>query len=190
MLVADYKKAGNIMGQFQANVFPASSPSQTTSTLRIPTIKTTSKSVSITPSTTASKETVPVSCLNAFKAAALNQTNFYRARHGVGALTEDSTLGVTSQEWANYLSDNNKFEHNSAKLQTLGYGENIAMYYVPGHPSSLNEATCASINIVWTVLILFHNHSFKFLLKNMQTMRSIVGTMKLKITIFKLVDLQ
>ena len=136
------------------------------------------------------REIVAAGCLNAFKATALNQTNFYRARHGAAALTEDSTIGVTSQEWANYLSDNNKFEHNVAILQTLGYGENIAMYFVPGNPSSLNEATCASINIVLTVLILFHNHSFKFLFENMQTMRSIVGTMKLKITIFKLVDLQ
>ena len=77
--------------------------------------------------------------------SALNQTNFYRARHGVGALTEDSTIGVTSQEWANYLSDNNKFEHNVAKLRTLGYGENIAMNYASGSPATLTADSCASI---------------------------------------------
>ncbi len=92
--------------------------------------------------------TVPAACLSAFKAAALNQTNFYRARHGAAALIEDSTIGVTSQEWANYLSDNNKFEHNVAKLQTLGYGENIAMNYASGSPSTLTADSCASINSV------------------------------------------
>ena len=89
--------------------------------------------------------TVPSACLSAYMASALNQTNFYRARHGVGALTEDSTIRTTSQAWANYLSDNNLFQHNTAKLQSLGYGENIAYNYASGSPSSLTAAACASI---------------------------------------------
>jgi len=76
-------------------------------------------------------------------ASALNQTNFYRARHGAGPLTEDATIRTTSQQWANYLSDNNLFEHNTAKLRTLGYGENLAMNYASGSASTLTAAACA-----------------------------------------------
>ena len=77
-------------------------------------------------------------------ASALNQTNYYRARHGVGPLTEDSTIRVTSQEWANYLSDSGRFDHNVAKLRTLGYGENIAMNYESGSLSTFTADSCAS----------------------------------------------
>lgn len=86
---------------------------------------------------------VPAACLSAFMASALNQTNYYRAKHGVGALTEDSTIRSTSQAWANYLSDNNLFQHNTAKLPTLGYGENLAMNYASGSASTLTAAACS-----------------------------------------------
>ena len=88
---------------------------------------------------------VPAACLSAFMASALNQTNFYRARHGAGPLTEDATIRTTSQQWANYLSDNNLFQHNTAKLSTLGYGENLAYNYALGSASTLTAASCASI---------------------------------------------
>ena len=88
---------------------------------------------------------VPAACLSAFMASALNQTNFYRARHGAGPLTEDATIRTTSQQWANYLADNNLFEHNTAKLRTLGYGENLAMNYALGSASTLTAAACASM---------------------------------------------
>ena len=88
---------------------------------------------------------VPAACLSAFMASALNQTNHYRNRHGAGPLTEDSTIRTTSQKWANYLSDNDLFEHNTAELPKLGYGENLAMNYASGKASSLTAASCASI---------------------------------------------
>ena len=90
---------------------------------------------------------VPADCLSAFMASALNQTNYYRAKHGVGALTEDSTIRSTSQAWANYLSDNNLFQHNTAKLPTLGYGENLAMNYASGSASTLTAAACSSSHL-------------------------------------------
>ena len=77
-------------------------------------------------------------------ASALNQTNFYRARHGVSPLTEDATVRATSQSWAAYLSDNNQFEHNVVELPKLGYGENLAMQYSSGSPSTLTATECAS----------------------------------------------
>ena len=106
--------------------------------------------------------TVPAACLSAFMASALNQTNFYRARHGAGPLTEDSTIRTTSQQWANYLSDNNLFEHNTAKLRPLGYGENLAMNYASGSESTLTAAACASI--------FTHKFSLIFLKVNKDTL--------------------
>jgi uncharacterized protein YkwD len=76
-------------------------------------------------------------------AAALNQTNFYRARHGSPPLTEDATIRRTSQDWADYLSDSNSFDHNDA-VSKLGYGENLAGNYAEGSASTLTAAACAS----------------------------------------------
>ena len=50
----------------------------------------------------------------------------YRTRHRAANLTHDATVASTAQKWANYLSDNGIFEHNTATIRTLGYGENIA----------------------------------------------------------------
>jgi uncharacterized protein YkwD len=50
----------------------------------------------------------------------------YRTRHHAVNLTHDATVASTAQNWANYLSDNGLFEHNTVALQKLGYGENIA----------------------------------------------------------------
>jgi uncharacterized protein YkwD len=87
--------------------------------------------------------TVPAACLSAYMAAALNQTNFYRARHGSPPLTEDATIRKTSQAWANYLSDNDLFDHNDA-LSKLGYGENLAGNYAEGAAKTLSATACAS----------------------------------------------
>jgi len=64
--------------------------------------------------------------LKAFLKAALDRTNMYRTRHHAANLTNNATIARTAQKWANYLSDNGLFEHNSAAIQKLGYGENIA----------------------------------------------------------------
>ncbi len=50
----------------------------------------------------------------------------YRTRHHAANLTNNATIARTAQKWANYLSDNGLFEHNTATIRTLGYGENIA----------------------------------------------------------------
>jgi glioma pathogenesis-related protein 2 len=86
--------------------------------------------------------TVPAACLSAYLAAALNQTNFYRARHGSPPLTEDATIRKTSQKWANYLSDYDLFDHNDESSK-LGYGENLAGNYATGSASTLTAAACA-----------------------------------------------
>ena len=87
--------------------------------------------------------TVPAACLSAYMAAALNQTNFYRARHGSPPLTEDATIRKTSQAWANYLSDYDLFDHND-ELSSLGYGENLAGNYAEGAAKTLSAEACRS----------------------------------------------
>jgi uncharacterized protein YkwD len=69
---------------------------------------------------------IPASCLTSFFKAALDRTNLYRKRHHAANLTQNATIAKTAQKWANFLSDNGLFEHNTAALKKLGYGENIA----------------------------------------------------------------
>lgn len=59
----------------------------------------------------------------------------YREKHQVEPVTWDDTLASEAQSWANYLAQNNLFEHASG-LQT---GENL---YLSGSP--LPEEPCAS----------------------------------------------
>ena len=70
---------------------------------------------------------IPASCLKEFFKAVLDRTNMYRTRHHAANLTNNATIAWTAQKWANYLSDNGLFEHNSAAIQKLAYGENIAL---------------------------------------------------------------
>ena len=88
-------------------------------------------------------DTVPAACLSAYMAAVLNQTNFYRARHGAVPLTEDATIRKTSQAWAEYLVDYDLFDHND-EVSSLGYGENLAMNYATGAAKTLSAAACRS----------------------------------------------
>lgn len=53
-----------------------------------------------------------------------NYINNYRLKNQAPPLTWDSTIGLFSQNWSNYLLNNNLFKHSGNKL----YGENLAWF--------------------------------------------------------------
>jgi uncharacterized protein YkwD len=63
------------------------------------------------------------SCQSSFRKAMLNRHNYYRAKHGVPALSESSTLDSSALAWAETLaSPGHAFEHS----RTSGVGECLA----------------------------------------------------------------
>ena len=56
--------------------------------------------------------------------------NYLRSLHGSPELTEDSTISTVSQNWADYLLNNNLFKHSGNPM----YGENLA--YFKGYGSN------------------------------------------------------
>ena len=67
--------------------------------------------------------TISVPVPNSFVISSiLNKINTYRHLHQVSNVSWSLLLQNKSQEWANYLIINNKFEHSK-----LSYGENIAL---------------------------------------------------------------
>jgi len=93
------------------------------------------------------------SCLDAFSKAALDRTNMYRARHHANKLTADAIIAKTAQDWANYLTENRLFKHNTDKLGKLGYGENIA-YIGNGGKFGTSNSDCAGSEIKFLFKIL------------------------------------
>lgn len=71
-----------------------------------------------------------------FVRESVREHNTLRQRHGVPPLNIAQDLCDVAQKWANYLIDNNKFEHNSS-----GFGENIAQK--TGNPCTLDYAGCS-----------------------------------------------
>jgi uncharacterized protein YkwD len=53
-----------------------------------------------------------------------NYINTYREKNQAPPLIWDSTIGLFSQNWSNYLLNNNLFNHSGNKL----YGENLAWF--------------------------------------------------------------
>ena len=50
--------------------------------------------------------------------------NTYRSKNHANDLTHDPTISIASQNWANYLSTSNLFEHSNNNK----YGENLAWF--------------------------------------------------------------
>jgi uncharacterized protein YkwD len=59
--------------------------------------------------------------LAAFRDAALNQHNTYRANHHAASLTYSEDLNTSAQNWANQMASTGVFQHSG----TAGVGENI-----------------------------------------------------------------
>ncbi len=87
--------------------------------------------------------TIPTDCMNAFNAQALNQTNFYRLKHKVAALTLNSTITAVAQPYSCSMCDTFKFSHNANRGSL---GENIYMK-MNSAPFSLTAASCAGIKL-------------------------------------------
>jgi len=66
--------------------------------------------------------------LVALRAAALTNHNGYRTTHRSPAMTMQSALDTTCQQWAEYLAANGVFQH-STPAQRNNAGENIYVYY-------------------------------------------------------------
>merc|ERR1712070_1366724 len=56
-----------------------------------------------------------------FNKAHIEAHNKYRKLHQVAEVVYDEELAKGAQEWANYLHDNDKFDHSETN-----YGENLA----------------------------------------------------------------
>ena len=82
-------------------------------------------------------QNLPNGCQVAFRTAALNAHNTYRANHGSPALAEVSNIDSTALAWSQYLAKNDIFQHSG----TSGLGENLYAIY----GGSLSSSTqCAS----------------------------------------------
>lgn len=68
---------------------------------------------------------------------ALTQHNTYRAKHGVPAMTLDSTISASAQAWAEKMAAASDFNHENQDK----YGENLYVAYTTA--SSMNTATLA-----------------------------------------------
>ena len=74
-------------------------------------------------------------CRQAYTSRMLSAHNKYRALHGAPDLVNDANVINTAQNYAQYLSSTNSFQHSNAR----GLGENLAMF------SSSNLGTCDQI---------------------------------------------
>ena len=82
-------------------------------------------------------QSLPNGCQDAFKTAALNVHNAYRAKHGSPPLVELSSIDSMALAWSQNLAKNNIFQHSGTK----GVGENLYAVY-GGSLSSSSQ--CAS----------------------------------------------
>ena len=95
--------------------------------------------------------------MDAFKQAALYAHNQYRAAHGAPALSLDTNIGNTAQNYANKLANvNSGLVHSTGS----GYGENLAMSM--GRPLSTVD-DCASMNSIFIKTIKSIMYLFYFL---------------------------
>lgn len=68
---------------------------------------------------------------------ALSQHNSYRAKHGVSAMTLNSTISATAQAWAEKMAASGDFDHEDQQK----YGENLYVSYTTA--SSMNAGKLA-----------------------------------------------
>ncbi|CAF0948007.1 unnamed protein product [Didymodactylos carnosus] len=66
-----------------------------------------------------------------FQQDALNKHNEYRRKHCVPSLTLNANLNSIAQRYAEYLAQNNKFEHSDPKSRN-GAGENLYFFSTTG----------------------------------------------------------
>ena len=64
-------------------------------------------------------------CQQAYQASMLSLHNGYRSQHHAPPLVSDASLQSTAQKYAQYMADNDLFQHSGA----AGLGENIAYVY-------------------------------------------------------------
>jgi glioma pathogenesis-related protein 2 len=67
-------------------------------------------------------QNLPNGCQEAFRKAALNAHNKFRARHRAPPLQIDSSLDTYALKWSQYLAKNDVFKHS-------GFGENLHVRY-------------------------------------------------------------
>lgn len=71
--------------------------------------------------------------------------NQKRALHqGTNSLVYDSTIEASAQSYADYLADNNVFNHDPNNNK---YGENLYYYY--GEPIRSDAVTCEAATNYW-----------------------------------------
>ena len=80
-------------------------------------------------------------CQQTYQMACLREHNRYRAMHHVPSLRSNKKLQRIAQNYAQYLSDNNIFEHSKAN----GIGENLA-YSWSSKAKQLRD--CSGIKII------------------------------------------
>ena len=83
-----------------------------------------------------------------FRAASLKAHNNYRAAHSTAALKQNASIDATALNYANYLGQNDLFEHSEAE----GLGENLAASWSSDTPDLNN---CGGL-LFLLLLVLFH----------------------------------
>lgn len=122
VVVANYKPAGNIIGQFSENVAPLGGFS---TEINGNTVDKLSESLCSKLSVKSSQNGTQGDFENDF----LNAHNEYRKKHGVSPLKLDKKLCKFSEEWAKILAAKNTLEHR----KNSPYGENIFCMYSSDH---------------------------------------------------------
>ena len=64
-------------------------------------------------------------CQQAYQSSMLSLHNGYRSQHHAPPLVSDASLQGAAQKYAQYMADNDLFQHSGA----AGLGENIAYVY-------------------------------------------------------------
>jgi hypothetical protein len=96
-----------------------------------------------------------ISCYDiTFMIQAVTRHNFYRARHGVPALSLNIELSNLAQNYANKLAMSNTFQHSRNKWKGLAIGENIAWLV------STNKIDGASPTEMWYNEINNYNYNY------------------------------
>jgi uncharacterized protein YkwD len=77
-------------------------------------------------------QNLPNGCQQAFRNAALNAHNKFRAKHSAPPMKSDSSIDTTALRWSQYLAKNDIFKHSG----TNGVGENLFALYGGGLSTS------------------------------------------------------
>ena len=100
--------------------------------------------------------TQPAGCQDAFRSAAFQSLNYYRARHGSVLAVRNSSLDNSSLTWATYLAKTSGLAYSNIK----GIGEN--MVYLLKKTNLTNSQTCASNHSIHFIFLFLYSYLLRY----------------------------